>query len=90
MPNTNPYRHGNCEPHAYSYGNSHSNCNSYIHAYAHCYGDAFSYGDLHSHGYGYVYAYTYSDSDSDVRRIHGQSDRGQHRARHDRQRQSRG
>ena len=67
-----------------------SDGNRDIHAYVHAYGDAFSYRDLYPNSDGYVYADTDTIANRDVWAIHYQSDRRQHRARHDRHRQSRG
>jgi hypothetical protein len=78
----------------YAYANS---CgNRYIHAYTDgiadrdCHLHAYSY----SHGYfnadadGYSHSYTNAHAHRDVRRIHDQPDRREHRAGHDRHRQS--
>ena len=45
---------------------------------------------VHGYSNGYIYANPDTDAHSNVRCIHAQSDRGQHRARHDGHRQSRG
>ena len=83
------HTHANEYPDCYRDGNGHCNAYSYRNKYGHS----------HRNGYSYIHAYTNSDcysgdadtnANSDVWCIHGQSDRGQHRARHDRQRQSRG
>jgi len=72
------------------------NSHSYVHAYTHCYGYCHSYADSNTHAYSnansncHGYIHTYADADSDVRPIHHRSDRREHRARHDRHRQSRG
>ena len=69
--------------------------NSYIHGYIHTHADSYRYIHAYSHSECYVYANTYSngysycDANAHVRRIHDQSDRGQHCARHYRHRQSR-
>jgi len=73
---------------AYAHGDSYGN--RYIHAYTYgiadrdCHIHAYSYRDCHSNGYSYrhSYGYAHTDTNSDLRPIHDQPDRWQHRARH--------
>ena len=66
---------------AYFYGDIHCHSNSYCNSDIHTYPYAGRYG--YSYGNGDLYAYAHAVANSDVRAIHHQSDRWQHRARHD-------